>query len=309
MSHKLLCCFFFLLSSFSSLASPSKSKSVTETFIGSNKTSFAILRKERINPGSHYTRHYNTYLDVYLKQRENPKDPTSPVKLKSSKLLLDKTVHSINAPDIETIINFEDKEVTYISVLSQYPGQLYSLSDNIKDTFDTSHQVPKIAGTELKAWHSIKNKLKRNLENEGLVWKAPEVARDRHCIYLKVKYSTADDIWNQRYICILPEETKLILDRFHLNKIVITAGKFKEKDKAVELAQQLNKKALERKLHGYQQEVWLKKDRITYVVITSNSEALIKQNKLAFMKNTLEHEFGVEGSQHFSRKVEILKKE
>jgi len=254
MSRKLLCCCCFLLTSLAGFATPSPSSWISEKFVGSTRNGFVILRTEYINKGSYYDHYYKKYLDFYVKEKVDPKDELSPVKLESSKLILEKQVITIDTPKIEEKIQFQDKEVSFAEVMKKTPDELRPLQGELAETLKTQKWGTQLAG------------------------------------------------------CILPEKFKQVNDRFNLDQIVITAGEFKEKEKAVELAQDLNKKARDMKFHNCVQEVWLKKYRYSeqaYVVVTTNSEALIKKNKLGLMEKTLEHDFGVEGSQLFSRKIEI----
>jgi len=307
MSYKLLCCCCFVLSSLASFATPSPSSSISEKFVGSNENGFVILRTEYINKGSHYEHYYKKYLDFYVKERVDPKDESSPMKLESSKLILEKSVITINSPKIEEKIQFQDKEVSFAEVMKKTPYELRPLQSKIAETLNTQKWGTQLAGVTILSSSRVKQKFGYERDKKEFDWELLEISKDYNSYYIKIREG-ADSFWQQRYICILPEKFKQVNDRFNLDQIVITAGEFKEKEKAVELAQDLNKKARDMKFHNCVQEVWLKKYRYSeqaYVVVTTNSEALIKKNKLGLMEKTLEHDFGVEGSQLFSRKIEI----
>lgn len=295
-------------------ATPGDSLSVTEKFLGSNKTGFVILRTEQGNEGSHFIRQDKHYLDFYVKEKKDPKDPHSPVKLVSSKLILYKTTNRVNYPKLEETIHSQDKEVTLVETLRKYDRQLIPLRDFLVDAFENTDQVTKLAGIDLVSDDHIHQHLGQKENYNEFKWQVIEIMRDDNCYYLKVTRD-GEDGYKQRYICILPDKVKLVEDQLQNDDTIINAGEFDGKGKAFAVAQKLNKQLEKIKDRQFYDkfEVWVKgghrENTRSYVVITTESKKMLIHDQLSSMREHLKQDFKLEGSTGFIDKQVIAEEE
>jgi len=200
MFSKLLFSCFLFLSSFTCLATPDFSSKSQELFLGSNNTEFAILRTEREVRGNHFTTYYKKYLDVYIKEPDEVEEGVRKVKLKSSTLIVDMTENRIHYPKLDVTVNQQDSTLKYSELLVEYHQKLNDVEVKIKSLITD--------GKDVIINKLISEKLRYKLSEKKHPWKVTEVQCDSNSIYLKMKLGD-----NNRYICILPEEVKMLKER------------------------------------------------------------------------------------------------
>jgi len=192
-----LCFLIFFLFSCVCQATPGGSSKTKEKFIGSNETGFAVLRTTREIKGSHYEQFYKRYLDVYVKEVHETEDGPHGMKLESSTLITDITKDTTHYPKVGTTVNFQNTELKYSEVLVKFHQELHLVEPTLI-TLIKEDKDAVISGL-------IRERLGYGPDVTKKNWKIVEVMRDPNCIYLKVKLGD-----NNKYICILPDEVKLL---------------------------------------------------------------------------------------------------
>ena len=181
----------------------------------------------------------------------------------------------------------------------KYNGSLRSLeNEELLASFEQKGGVVTMAGVEL-------------LNERGRI---TDVRTDGEGLYLKMEINHKFES-TVKYFYISPKKYQHVKDRFNLNKVVIEAGEFAEKEKALDLARSLNKKCNIEEYHKYRQEVWAKYNRVSdkksYVVVATHSKDLLKDDDSyapSMLKRYLEHEFSVRSSEGYAYKLKIASK-
>lgn len=273
------------------------------------------------------------------------------VQLKSSKLILDQRVNFVDVtaenPEPKVKINFKDDEIKLLSLLTEYSYKLETLQDEkILASIELKDDVILMAGVEIvrkedfmkdlaygyhkymynniysdgykKSYKDFDDYYKKNKNSHNSYeWSIAEVKTNGLSLYLKITVGEGDKYESYvRHVCITSKKYQHVLNRFHLNRVVIIAGDFSEKERALDLARSLNKKSHKENVSQYSQEVWEKhndaSNEKSYVVVAAKSKELLKEgapNPLAIMKSHFDHKFSVTLSDRFTYKLEIPYKE
>jgi hypothetical protein len=273
-------------------ATPDHAVSVTERFLGSNSTGFAVIRVEADNLGSYYSSRITTWLD------EIPKTPDGREKAKST-LLLDVTrtvdiEHSDrNTPTpVAEKINRQDASMTLASVLQRYSGQMGQAW--------TPDQLSKLEIHPVGGVH-----FNRRLElihgtfvhekifggrHADKSWSLKEVTEDADCIYLRLSIGN-DSGPESRIVCVPPEVTKKQRDQASAQPVYLVAGKFESRDEAMQAARAIMAKARELKVYGFVLEIWSLEDgtmKTKYVIAERFSTERIGKGGIPDMEKSLE---------------------
>ena len=257
------------------LATPDHAVSVTERFLGSNATGFAVLRVETDNLGSYYSSRITTWLDEFPKTADGREKVKSTLLLDVSRVVdLDHTDRNTPPPVAEKI-NRQDATLTLASVLLTYPGQM-------RQSW-THEQMAKL---EVHPVGGVTFKRKVFLVHGTFVheklfggrhgdepWSLSEVSEDAECIYLRLSIGN-DSGPESRIVCVPAEITKRQRDQALAQPVYLVAGKFESREEAAQAAQAIMAKARELKLPGFELEIWSLEDgtaKTKYVIADPSS--------------------------------------
>ncbi|MES2474137.1 MAG: hypothetical protein V4640_00055 [Verrucomicrobiota bacterium] len=290
-------------------ATPDHAVSVTERFLGSNATEFAIIRVETDNLSSYYSSRVSTWLD------EIPKTSEGREKMKST-LLLDvtRTVdvdHSDQntPPPVAEKINSQDASLILASVLQSYPGQMRQ-----------SWTPEQLAKLEVHPVGGVHFNRKLSLVHGTFVheklfggrhvdeaWSLSEVSEDADCIYLRLS-SGIDSGPESRIVCVTPEVTKQQRDQASAQQVYLVAGNFESRDEAMQTARSIMVKARELKLHGFELEIWSLEDgtmKTKYVIADQSSTYRIGIGGIPEIEKALEIRLRPMSSSRFIEKFVV----
>lgn len=288
------------------VATPDHAVSVTERFLGSNSTGFALLRTENDNMCSYYSSRVTTWLD------EIPKTSDGRETMKST-LILDVTLtvdieHKDRSapPPVAEKINSQDASLTLTSVLQRYPGQMRQVWTPEQMSKLEIHQVGGIHfNRKLSLIHGtfIREKIFGGRHGEEL-WSLSEVAEDGDCIYLKLSIGN-DSGPESRIVCVAPEITKKQRDQVSAQPVYLVAGKFDSRDEAMQAARPILSKARGMKFHGFDLEIWSMEDgtsKTKYVIAESSSTHRIGKGGIPEIEKALEIQLTPMSSERFIEK-------
>ena len=303
---KVSCCLILPLA-----ATPDHAVGVSEHFLGSNPTAFAVLRRQTDNLGSYYSSRVTTWLD------EIPKTSDGRDKVKSTLLLnvtftvdIEHTDPNTPAPVSEKI-NSQDASLSLAAVIQRYPGQMLPSWTPSQLSRLEIHQIGGIhSNRRLSLVHGtyIREKIfgGRNAEDP---WMIDEVSEDADCIYLRLSIGH-DSNRESRIVCVPPEITKQHRDQASAQPVYLIAGKFDTRNEAMVAAGTMVAKAREKKLHGFQLEIWSLEDGtlITkYVVAEKFSTERIQNVGIAEIENALEIRLTPMSSDRFIERFLVTK--
>lgn len=290
------------------VATPDHAVTVTERFLGSNPTGFAILRTESDNMCSYYSSRVTTWLD------EIPKSFNGREKMQST-LLLDVTrtldaAHSdpnTSVPVVEKI-NSQNAALTLASVLQRYSDQMQPW---------TPEQIAKL---KIDPIAGISSGRKLVLINGSTIgerifggrhadegWALKEITEDKDSIYLRLSMGQ-DGREETRILCVSPEITKRQRDQAAAQPVYLTTGKFDNLDQAIQSARALVEKKENLKLYNFHPEIWSLEDgtsTIKYVIAEKFSTELIKSGDISHMESALEIQVTPMSSDRFIERTKV----
>lgn len=284
-------------------ATPDHAVSVTERFLGSNSTGFALIRTETDNLASYYRSRVTTWLD------EIPKTSDGREKTKST-LLLDVTLTAATEhPDENTptpvaeTINSQDASLSMASVLQRYPVQMRRPWTPEQLSKLEIHPVGGIHfNGKLSLIHGtfVQEKIFGGRHPEE-TWKLGEVSEDADCIYLGL--TIGDDSGPEsRIVCVPPEIAKQQRDLVSAQPVYLVAGKFETLDEAMHAARPMVVKAREMKLYGFDLEIWSLEDgtlKTKYVIAETFSTERIEKGGIPEIEKALEIQLNPMSSKRF----------
>ena len=282
---------------------PDHAVSVTERFLGSNPTRFAILRTEIDNLSSYYSSRTTTWLD------EIPKTSDGREKAKATLLLdvthtvdIEHTDRNIPAPVSEKT-NSQDSSLTLASVLQQFPDQMRQAWTLEQISKLEIHPIGGIRfNRKLEFIHGtyIREKIFDGCNSDDL-WELSEVSEDGDCIYLRLSIGS-DSGPESRIVCIPAEITKRQRDQSSAQRVYLVAGKFDTREEAMLAAGAMVAKASEMKFYGFHPEIWSLEDgtlKDKYVIAESFSTELIGSGGILEMEKRLEIQLTPMSSERF----------
>jgi len=132
-------------------------------------------------------------------------------------------------------------------------------------------------------------------------WSLSEVSEDAGCIYLKLSIGN-DSGSESRIVCVPPEITKKQRDQSSAQPVYLVAGSFESREEATVAARAIIVKARERKIHGFQLEIWSLKDgtmKTKYVVADQSSTYRIGIGGIPKLETDLEIQLTPMSSERF----------
>lgn len=245
-------------------ATPDQVVAIEERFAGSNDTTYAILRTEIDNLGSHYKSQRKVFLD------ERSKDGKTTVK---STLLLDEK-RSIDAghddpktpPPVTITVISRDDSISMAAVQDKFPQQATEPWDAAKlarleaipeagVVFDRNRVYLAQTASILKETFGG-----RAAEDE---WKLEEVSEDKNVVYLKLAKDSGDGDPETRVVCAGLEITKQVRAQAARRELYLLAGIYGKKEEAIAQA----KKWTEQGINTL--EVWSYPAQSDYAVVDS----------------------------------------
>lgn len=211
-----------------SRATPDRSITTSEVFIGSNGDEYAVLRIESDNLGSYYNAHRKTWLDICQKSWK-------PESKSGSTLLLDETRH----------VSVEDGSPT--PATQHFKDDKFTLAD-LADRFSITTLSPwspewrkdllfdeKTGRTMFKSQCLVEGRAalgsRFGTSSEGLDLQLLDVAEDGDCIYLTIRMGM-DEGQETRIICIPSDVSRNVHALMDLEPIYLSAGSFKSREEA-----------------------------------------------------------------------------
>ncbi|WP_395752597.1 hypothetical protein [Prosthecobacter sp.] len=265
MKATLACLACIFASSMSLLGTPDRTITVDEDFLGSNATSFAILRTETDNHSSYYRLQVTRYLDEYEKTPEQqPVASFLARRIKRTTLLdMDRLIDPDTGAKSENVRTRNDS-TQLADLLTRYPERAYrwdgsrfaKLSSWKRDGRITSGQA-----NFLSNYTSLPEEIFGKYEHRP-EWKLEQATEDMNSLYLRVSTGLegveADDEGSRqsRWICIIPAKTRQVHDHLDLQPMYLCAGSFPKAEEAVKQAREMITKAREAKSALPSLEVW-----------------------------------------------------
>jgi hypothetical protein len=266
-------------------ATPSRTTTIRETFLGSNATGYAILRTESDNLGSYYKEHRTTWLDEYQKDAQKDTKPRSTQ-------LLDQT-HFTDPADTtrkSTTEHSKDAKTTLADIIDRYP-QMVLVPWPLEQTKEL-HFDKNTGSTEYKSQCLIAAKTllgsRFGHEDPGATLELLAVAEDSNCIFLTIATDN-DEGQESRIICIPAAITRNIHALKNLEPLYLSAGSFDSEKEALALVRKMQANA--GNSYGPAPMVWSvfhsDTGKTDYAVVLANSADLIKRNEFGAKQQDL----------------------
>ena len=266
-------------------ATPDRATTIHETFLGSNATGYAILRKENDNLGSYYKEHRTTWLDEYQKDAEIATKPRSTQLLDQTYFTdPEDTTHS------STTEHSKDTKTTLGDIIDRYQ-QLELIPWPLEQTkelhFDKNTGSTEYKSQCLVAAKALLGAKFRHVDSGGAL-ELLAVAEDSNCIFLTIATSN-DEEREVRMICIPAAITRNIHALRTLEPLYLSAGTFDSEKEALALVRKLQATAG----NSYRPSlvVWSvfhsDTGKTDYAVVLANSAELIKRNEFGTKQDLL----------------------
>lgn len=285
------------------MGTPDHEVKIEERLLGSNADSFITLRTEVDNLGSYYSYRTRRFLVEYSKLQVDPKSGEDLGAEVRSQLLLDVSTNlDVDQPgSFSEKINTQDADVKLAELLSRFPVQPERWSDEKSGIIECHSTGGPRVGRVSIAWGGyIKARFGAD-RNSDLEWTLGEVFEDANCLYLSVNSETH----GQRLVSIPPRKTQQVRDHLAKQPVYLVAGKFKDKQEALETA-----RALIEKTEGkFKPEVWtsgIGESDLIYVLVDSQSADHIKGNGFEALELMTGVDFTVMSSQKFDERTAVV---
>ena len=247
-------------------ATPDRSITVEEDWLGSNENGFVILRTETDNHGSYCSGQVTRYLDEYEKApQKQPIESSIARRAKRTTLLDIRTNRDYSAgPPITTEdIKTRDQEVKLADVLRKYPGRTRKWNAEKFAKFAAwkkkDHDI-RSGQNQVMSRYEVVNEVFGLESGQGLIWTLETVMEDGNCLYLRMTTGLDEEeeegSSQSRWICILPEKTLQIRDHLELQPFYLCIGHYDTAEEAVKQARELMKKTTQTKDSIPGLEVW-----------------------------------------------------
>lgn len=286
-------------------ATPDHSVKVSERFFGSNLAGYAVLRVEEDNCASYYKGETSTWLDEYAAE--------DPSRSKAKSTLLLKVSHVIDPDDpmAKPVVNIleEQKTLTIADVLKRYPiRDLNSWTE--KQT--SKMQLDRQAGIRFRNRVFVIDGAVIDKQVFGGIhsqseWRMDGVSDDGNLVY--VQLSAGNDEGPQTRLIGVPlKVSKIIRDQLGMEPFYLVLDRFDTGEAAVSRARELAGVAREKKLFGFQPEVWstrLPTDKMAWLVVAADSAGLIKSESVKKLEDSLGIDFEPVSSERFDEKIPL----
>ena len=292
-------------------ATPDHSVVVDERFLGSNATEYALLRTETDNQGSYYISRAKTWLDEYSKE-DSRREKRRSTLLLDVRRSVDAGHQDPNTPaPVTETVESENATVSFASLLLRYPRRS---TEGWGDEKLAKIDAAAVSGIsferrELLAETTMISEVIFGGRPAGEAWKLSGVSDDGNTIFLHLAMGNDQDRAT-RVMAVPSGESKRTLDQLQLEPIYLVAGTYDQRELAVARAAELRDLAREKKLYGFQPEVWAMlppTDRITFVVVARGSGEVIKSGNIPSWESALGIHFVPTASDRFQERIWVTR--